>query len=243
MSRLLRAGLFARAVLFTAAVHSALFIVLIQGFSWFTPPKRGGEPISASVVFARDIGDWRAEDLREREGAARAAQLVGEALARQKEERRAAEKLAQQKRAEEKKAKQKQLAEQRKAERAEQAAREAEEARKRAEAEKERKAEAARRGAAEDALSALIGRIAAKVERNWRRPQTSRAGLRATIRVRVARDGSVTGARVTRGSGDPFFDQSAERAVLKASPLPFPQNPQYYEFIDTFDFKFHPDAS
>ena len=102
VSRLLRAGLFARAVLFTAAVHSALFIVLIQGFSWFTPPKRGGEPISASVVFARDIGDWRAEDLREREGAARAAQRVGEALARQKEERRAAEKLAEQKRAEEK---------------------------------------------------------------------------------------------------------------------------------------------
>ena len=237
MSRLLRAGLFARAVLFTAAVHGALFIVLIQGFSWFTPPKRGGEPISASVVFARDIGDWRAEDLREREGAARAARLVGEALARQKEERRAAEKLAQQKRAEEKekKKRQKQLAERRKAEqaeRAEQAAREAE---------NKRKVDAVWRRAAEDALSALIGRIAAKVERNWRRPQTSRAGLRATIRVNVARDGSVTGARVTRSSGDPLFDQSAERAVLKASPLPFPKDPQYYEFIDTFDFKFHPD--
>ncbi|MDA8011660.1 MAG: hypothetical protein MPJ83_04925, partial [Gammaproteobacteria bacterium] len=169
MSRLLRAGLFARAVLFTAAVHGALFIVLFHGFSWFAHPTRGGgEPISASVVFARDIGDWRAEDLREREGAARAARQMGEALARQKEERRAAEKLAQQKRAEEKekKKRQKQLAERRKAEqaeRAEQAAREAEEARKRAEAEKERKAEAARRGAAEDALSALIGRIAAKV--------------------------------------------------------------------------------
>ncbi|MDA8014498.1 MAG: cell envelope integrity protein TolA [Gammaproteobacteria bacterium] len=235
MSRLLRAGLFARAVLFTAAVHGALFIVLFHGFSWFAHPTRGGgEPISASVVFARDIGDWRAEDLREREGAARAAQRVGEALARQKEERRAAEKLAQQKRAEEKekKKRQKQLAERRKAERAEQAAREAE---------NKRKVEAVWRRAAEDALSALIGRIAAKVERNWRRPQTSRAGLRATIRVNVARDGSVTGARVTRSSGDPLFDQSAERAVLKASPLPFPKDPQYYEFIDTFDFKFHPD--
>ena len=87
-----------------------------------------------------------------------------------------------------------------------------------------------------------MDRIAAEVESNWLRPRISQAGLTVTIRVKVARDGRVTAARVTRSSGDPFFDQSAERAVHKASPLPFPSNPEYYEFINEFDFKFSPDA-
>ena len=93
-----------------------------------------------------------------------------------------------------------------------------------------------------DALSALVDRIAAAVENNWRRPRASQSGLTVTIRVKVARDGRVASARVTRSSGDPFFDQSAELAVHKASPLPFPDNPEYYEFINEFDFKFNPDA-
>ena len=93
-----------------------------------------------------------------------------------------------------------------------------------------------------DALSALVDRIAAAVENNWRRPRTSQSGLTVTISVKVARDGQVLSARVTHSSGDPFFDQSAELAVRKASPLPFPDNPEYYEFINEFDFKFNPDA-
>ena len=95
---------------------------------------------------------------------------------------------------------------------------------------------------ADDALSALVDRIATAVENNWRRPRASQSGLTVTIRVKVARDGQVLSARVTHSSGDPFFDQSAELAVRKASPLPFPDNPEYYEFINEFDFKFNPDA-
>ena len=92
-----------------------------------------------------------------------------------------------------------------------------------------------------DALSALVDRIAAAVEDNWRRPPNTRAaGLTAIIRVKVAPDGRVISVRVTRGSGNPNFDQSAEIAVEKASPLPFPENPKYYEFISEFDFKFSP---
>ena len=135
------------------------------------------------------------------------------------------------------------------------------EKKRKAEAEKKRKEEEAKRLRAEqlrkqlekeqrvktkndadDALSALVDRIATAVENNWRRPRTSQSGLTVTIRVKVARDGRVASARVTRSSGDPFFDQSAELAVHKASPLPFPDNPEYYEFINEFDFKFNPDA-
>ena len=132
---------------------------------------------------------------------------------------------------------------------------------KKLEAEKKRKEEEKRRRAeqlreqlekeqrvktqndAGDALSALKDQIAAKVEDNWRRPQISEAGLIATIRVKVARDGRVTSVRITRSSGDRYFDQSAENAVRKASPLPFPADPAYYEFINEFDFKFNPDES
>ena len=99
------------------------------------------------------------------------------------------------------------------------------------------------RNDAGDALSALKDQIAAKVEDNWRRPQISEAGLSATIRVKVARDGRVTSVRITKSSGDLYFDQSTENAVRKASPLPFPANPTYYEFINEFDFNFAPDES
>ena len=175
----------------------------------------------------------------------------------QAEQQRQAEEERKKREAEEQK---KQLeAERRKKLEAEKKRREAEEQRK-LEAEKKRKEEEAKRLRAEqlrkqleaeqlaktkkdaaDALSALVDRIAAAVERNWLRPRTSQSGLTATIRVKVARDGRVTSARVTKSSGDPFFDQSAERAVQKASPLPFPANPEYYEFINEFDFKFSPD--
>ena len=138
--------------------------------------------------------------------------------------------------------------------------RKAEELKKKQDAEKKRKEKEAKQQRAEelrqqiekeqrvqtqndaaDALSALVDRIAVAVENNWRRPPASQSGLTVTIRVKVARDGRVISARVTRSSNDPFFDQSAERAVHKASPLPFPTDPKYYEFINEFDFKFSPD--
>ncbi|MGR3914045.1 MAG: cell envelope integrity protein TolA [Gammaproteobacteria bacterium] len=273
MRKLIRLGLLARAVLFTVAVHGALCIVLVYGFTWPDTVKRGGgEPLIAVAVSERDIAGYaerQREKLRRADEAARAARQLDELLRGQKAKQRElaaqeaqrnaaealqkkqAEQLKEKRAAQEKQRrraeqeKQRQRAEQR---RKAQESREAEEAERRRKAEQKRatearqKADAARRSAATDALSALVERIAAKVERNWRRPQTSRAGLRVTIRVRVSRDGRVVAAQVTRGSGDPFFDQSAERAVQKASPLPFPPNPQYYEFINTFDFKFQPDA-
>ena len=93
-------------------------------------------------------------------------------------------------------------------------------------------------------MSALVDRIAGAVENNWRRPAVlSRSGLVATIRVKVSPDGSVQSARIVNSSGDARFDQSAQIAVKKASPLPFPTDPRYYEFINEFDMVFNPDDS
>ena len=92
---------------------------------------------------------------------------------------------------------------------------------------------------AEGALTALQARIRAAVESNWLRP-VGVSGLTATIRVKVARDGRVLSVQIVKSSGDPLFDKSAENAVYRASPLPFPENPKFYEYINDFQFKFDP---
>ena len=92
------------------------------------------------------------------------------------------------------------------------------------------------------AIGALVGRIGAKVRENWNKPLGSITGLETVISVKVQRTGEVVSVKVVKSSGDHFFDQSAENAVYKASPLPFPDEPRYYEFIKEFNFKFVPDG-
>ena len=94
---------------------------------------------------------------------------------------------------------------------------------------------------ATNAMGAQAGRIKAAIENNWRNPNVGQRGLIATITIKVSRSGDVLSANVTRSSGDPLFDQSAEIAVKKASPLPIPTNPKYYEFINEFTITFNPD--
>ena len=92
------------------------------------------------------------------------------------------------------------------------------------------------------AIGALVGRIGAKVRENWNKPLGSMTGLETVISVKVQRTGEVVSVKVVKSSGDDFFDRSAENAVYKASPLPFPDEPRYYEFIKEFNFKFVPDG-
>ena len=97
--------------------------------------------------------------------------------------------------------------------------------------------------AAYSAIGALVGRIGAKVRQNWNKPPGSMAGLETVISVKVQRTGEVRSVKVVKSSGNVYFDQSAENAVYKASPLPFPDETRYYEFIKEFNFKFVPDRN
>jgi len=45
----------------------------------------------------------------------------------------------------------------------------------------------------------------------------------------------------TRSSGDARLDESAENAIFKASPLPFPGETRFYEHIKEFNFVFKPE--
>ena len=92
------------------------------------------------------------------------------------------------------------------------------------------------------AIGALVGRIGAKVRENWNKPPGTMTGLETVISVKVKRTGEVVSVKVVKSSGNDYFDQSAENAVYKASPLPFPDEPRYYEFIKEFNFKFVPDG-
>jgi colicin import membrane protein len=130
------------------------------------------------------------------------------------------------------------------------------EKKRKAEAERKKKAEAeaARRKEAEQALQAqlaeeqaqhalsqYIPHIQAKIQRNWLRPPGSSAGLSCLILVKLIPGGEVVDAKVVRSSGDPLFDRSVETAVLKASPLPLPQDAAMFKHFREIQFIFIPD--
>ena len=48
-------------------------------------------------------------------------------------------------------------------------------------------------------------------------------------------------ANIYKSSNDPRFDSSVLAAVKKASPLPFPKNPKYYDHIKLFRIRFSPE--
>ena len=80
-----------------------------------------------------------------------------------------------------------------------------------------------------------------KVMRNWLRPAGARAGLSCTVAVSLIPGGEVLNARVSRSSGDSFFDRSVESAVLKASPLPLPPDGALFERFRELEFIFNPE--
>ena len=118
------------------------------------------------------------------------------------------------------------------------------EKKRKADAEKKRKAEKAREQEKQDAYSALgslVGAIKGKIEGNWSN-RLACSGQEVTISVKVNISGEVTAVQVVGDSGDDACRRSAENAVYKASPLPFPDNPRFFKWLDQeFQIIFKPD--
>jgi TonB family protein len=55
--------------------------------------------------------------------------------------------------------------------------------------------------------------------------------LSTEIRVRLNASGAVLGTQVVRRSGNPWYDESVERAIKKASPLPPPPKADEWLFV------------
>ena len=103
-------------------------------------------------------------------------------------------------------------------------------------------AEEAAQARAESALSQYIPYIQDKIQRNWLRPAGSPKGLSCLILVKLIPGGEVVDARVVRSSGDALFDRSVETAVLKASPLPLPEDAAMFKYFREINFNFKPDT-
>ena len=91
--------------------------------------------------------------------------------------------------------------------------------------------------AAERAFGSVKSAIQEKVIRNWAVPQDF-TGMTVELRVNVDRQGEVISVVVTNSSGNHIHDQSVENAIYKASPLPFPPQPRFYEYLKEFNFIF-----
>jgi colicin import membrane protein len=183
--------------------------------------------------------------------------------AQEKQQREKAEAAAVAKRVEARKKEQalqdKQRAEQKKAQQAAEKQRQEKSAAERAKAEAERlqaeklkaarlKEEAAQREIARqladeeqlensEALARYGDLIRQKVERNWSRPPTALAGLECEVSVTQIPGGQVTDVQTERCNGDEAVRRSIVAAVLKASPLPLPDDARLFERNLRFTFK------
>ena len=206
-----------RAVILAVLVHVAFGLLLGLSLSFKPQVIKPGiaEPVKAIVI---DRSTLAKEETSKKED----------------EKKRKAEAEKKRKKEDEKK---------RKAEAEKKRKKEAEKKRK-AKAEKKRKAEKAREQEKQDAYSALgslVGAIKGKIEGNWSN-RLACSGQEVTISVKVNISGEVTAVQVVGDSGDDACRRSAENAVYKASPLPFPDNPRFFKWLDQeFQIIFKPD--
>ncbi len=65
-------------------------------------------------------------------------------------------------------------------------------------------------------------RIQAKVQSYVRLPQRITGNPEAVFQVTLFANGEVRNVSLLKSSGQPLYDEEVERAILKASPLPLP---------------------
>lgn len=169
-----------------------------------------------------------------------------EELKKQKEELVKQQKLETQKLAELNK---KKLAEKEKAEKVQA---EMEKKKAEAEAKKQAEAEAAAKQAQAAQNAERQARIAGEVDkykalivnaigRNWILPENVDSTLSSQFRIRLAPDGMVLEVSLTRSSGDPLLDRSAQTAIYKASPLPVPTDPDTFNLFRDISLTVRPE--
>lgn len=81
----------------------------------------------------------------------------------------------------------------------------------------------------DSALRAEVERYKEKIQSKIRHkipPQDVAEGVEAKFYVRVLPGGGVVAVVLEKTSGNPTYDEAAERAIYAASPLPMPPNPE-----------------
>ena len=230
-------GTLVRAFIYAVVIH-IIFGALI-GVSLLIQP-RAVTPAPARPVQAKAI-DLAAIE-REKQRIAQEKKKAQAEKKRKAEDKRKAEekkkKAAEQKKKLEAEKKKKAQAEKKRKAEAERKRKEAEKAKKVAEAKAQREHDESE---AVSAFGAVAWAIKEQVSKNWSEPGDF-SGLSVEFFVKVDREGNVLSVKMTRSSGDARLDESAENAIFKASPLPFPGEPRFYEYLKEFNFIFKPES-
>lgn len=79
------------------------------------------------------------------------------------------------------------------------------------------------------------------IGRNWILPENVNSSLTCQFRIRLAPDGAVLDVQLTRGSGDPLLDRSAQTAIYKASPLPVPTDAETFNMFRDISLTVRPE--
>lgn len=75
----------------------------------------------------------------------------------------------------------------------------------------------------------FIEQIRAKVSSVWRYPPSVRPDQEVSVRIQLVPTGEVIQVQVVRSSGHAALDRSVEQAVMRASPLPVPDDIRLFE--------------
>ena len=150
-------------------------------------------------------------------------------------EQRAKEKAAAEQRAKEKAAQEKVAQEKAAQQRAEQQRQQeqalAEQLAREQAAQKQKEQQEARRQAERAAVleADFIEQIRARVSSLWRYPPSVRPDQEVEVRIQLVPTGEVIQVQVSRSSGSAALDRSVEQAVMRASPLPVPDDIRLFE--------------
>ena len=238
-----------RAVILAVLVHVAFGLLLGLSLSFKPQVIKPGiaEPVKAIVIdrstLAKEETSKKEVEKKRKAEAEKKRKKEAEKKRKAEAEKKRKKEVEKKRKAEAEKKRKAEAEKKRKAEAEKKRKKEAEKKRK-AKAEKKRKAEKAREQEKQDAYSALgslVGAIKGKIEGNWSN-RLACSGQEVTISVKVNISGEVTAVQVVGDSGDDACRRSAENAVYKASPLPFPDNPRFFKWLDQeFQIIFKPD--
>ncbi|QQD21816.1 cell envelope integrity protein TolA [Oceanospirillaceae bacterium ASx5O] len=244
-------------VLVSVLLHGLVVVALL--WHWPEPqriPEPVPQHVIAQVIQEENAAEKQRKleaEKRKRQqelAARRAAEQKKKAAEQKKREQEAARKLAEQKKREQALAlKEKAAAEQRAKEKAAQEKAQEKADRQRAEqqrqqeqalaeqlarehAAQQQKAEQEAKRQAERAAvleADFIEQIRAKVSSLWRYPPSVRPDQEVSVRIQLVPTGEVIQVQVVRSSGHAALDRSVEQAVMRASPLPVPDDIRLFE--------------
>jgi colicin import membrane protein len=82
--------------------------------------------------------------------------------------------------------------------------------------------------------------IVKAISNKWLIPKVADPNLTCKVLVTVGPGGAVMSVEVVKESGDPSLDQSAQAAIMKASPLPVPEDAELFDKFRSLRLTFRP---